>query len=186
LPEIARAGHRQTRSCARHRIGAIRLRGDTLDQQIDFGDIEPGHIQAEVEIDLGEFAQLLAEQPVVPGADFGQSIIGDGKRLGLLGAQMLEADRRNLSKPQLPRRHQAAMPGDHPQLGVDQDWNVEAKGFYTSGDLPDLPLAVFFWIARIGFEPIDGLVPDCRQTGARPVAGIREQVRRHVVKTPGS
>src|SRR6202162_1486017 len=43
-PEIARAAYRQTGLWSGHFIVVVWLRGDPLDQQIDIGNVEPGHI----------------------------------------------------------------------------------------------------------------------------------------------
>ena len=65
-PGVARPGYRRPGpDCQRHivRIGFRRRRGP-FDQEIDLGHIETGGLQAEIEIELGQLAQLLAEQAV--------------------------------------------------------------------------------------------------------------------------
>src|ERR1700720_2912536 len=47
FPEIARATYRWSRLRSRHSVGAIGLRRRPLDQQLDFGDLEPGGVEAE-------------------------------------------------------------------------------------------------------------------------------------------
>src|SRR5438046_753605 len=66
-PEITRLAYRLPRLRSGHLVIGIGLRRRALNQQIDLADLEPGDIEAEVEIELGELAQLFAEEPVVPG-----------------------------------------------------------------------------------------------------------------------
>jgi hypothetical protein len=129
-----------------------------LDPQIDLADLETGHIEAEVELKLGELAQLLGEKAVVPVRDLGEPVVGDRKGLCLCRRQVLKADGWNFREAQLARRQQAAMPGDHLEIGIDQQRDVEAEGLDTSGDLPDLLFAVDPGVARIGLQQIDGMM----------------------------
>jgi hypothetical protein len=65
-PGVARPGYRRPGpDCQGHivRIGFRRRRGP-FNQEIDLGHIETGGLQAEIEIELGQLAQLLAEQAV--------------------------------------------------------------------------------------------------------------------------
>ena len=150
-------------------IGILLRHGrGAFDQEIDFGHIEPGELQAEIEVQFGKLAQLLAQEPVVPGGDLGQAIVGDhkGARLGV--AEVLQADRRDLGATELPAGEQSSMAGDDLVIGVDKDRHVEPEAPDTLGDLPDLFGRVPPWVARIGFELVDRAVNDFdRAIGAR-------------------
>jgi hypothetical protein len=50
------------------------------------------------------------------------------------------------------------MAGDHLELGIDQDRQVEAERLDAAGDLPDLLARVAAGIDRIGFELADRAV----------------------------
>ena len=50
-----------------------------LDAQIDFAGVETGRLECKIEVDDGKLLQRFAEQPIVPGGDLGQAIIGDRK-----------------------------------------------------------------------------------------------------------
>jgi hypothetical protein len=53
-------------------------------------------------------------------------------------AQMFEADGRDLAAAEEPASQQPAMPGDDPELGINEDRHVEAEGGDAVGDLADL------------------------------------------------
>ena len=161
-PGITRPGDRWSGGQRHAGIVGIGLGWDrcSLDQQIDLGHLEAGDLQVEIRGEVGEFAQLLAEQPVVPTGDFGQAIVGDheGARLGV--ADVLQADRRDLGATELPAGEQSSVAGDDLVIGVDKDRHVEPEAPDTLGDLPDLFGRVPPWVARIGFELVDPAVND--------------------------
>jgi hypothetical protein len=118
----------------RHSVGiGFRHRGGPFDQEISLGHIKTGGFQTEIEIELGEFAQLLAEQPVVPAGDLGQAIVSDHEGAGLCLAEMLEPDSRHLVAAQMIAGEQRAVAGDDLEFGVDQDRHVEAEGLDAVG-----------------------------------------------------
>src|ERR1700730_3639949 len=84
-PQVASPGDRGTGpDRGMHILGIlIRYSARPFDQQVDLGHIETGKLQAEIEVQLREFAQLLAEEAVVPGGDLGQAIVGDHEGAGL-------------------------------------------------------------------------------------------------------
>jgi hypothetical protein len=158
LPEVTRPAYCRPRFRRGYLVIGISLRSGALDPQIDLADLETGHLEAEVELELGELAQLLGEKPFVPGSDLGQPVVGDREGLCLRWRQVLKADCRNFREAQLARRQQTAMSGNHPEIGIDQDGHVEAKGLDTARDLPDLLLAMASGVARIGLQQIDGMM----------------------------
>src|SRR6266436_10442387 len=81
-------------SCSGHVIE----RGDP---QIDLGHLEAGDLEAEIEPEEREVLELLGQQPVVPGGDFGQPVVGDRKGASLGRRQVIEAERRYLAPAEL-------------------------------------------------------------------------------------
>ena len=78
-PGVTRPGYgRPGPDRQRHIVGiGFRRRRGPFDQEIDLGHVETGGLQAEIEIEFGQLAQLLAEQAVVPAGDLGQAVVGD-------------------------------------------------------------------------------------------------------------
>jgi len=111
-------------------------------------------------IELGQLAQLLAEQAVVPAGDLSQAVIGDHEGAGLCRAEMFEVDGRHLLAAQEIAGEQPAVAGDHLEFGVDQDRDVEAENPDAVGDLPDLLAGMPAGIPRIGPELLDRAVDD--------------------------
>src|SRR4051812_14636249 len=113
LPQVPRAAQRRAGSGFGYYVIFVGSLIHPLDQQIDLADLEPGHIEAEIEIEAGELAQLLAQKTIVPSRVFGELVVGDRESFDLRWCQVLEADRRNVGQPQLASRQQAAVPGHH-------------------------------------------------------------------------
>ena len=142
-------------------VGSGLRRGQCyLDRQVDLGHPETGDLQAEIEGELGKFAQLLAEQTVVPVGNFGQAVVGDHEGAGLGLAQVIEADGRDFGVPKLPAGKQSPVAGDDLETGINEDRHVEAECSDTLSDLPDLFGRVPARVARIGFELVDRAVND--------------------------
>jgi hypothetical protein len=103
----------------------------------------------------GEVLELLCEQPVVPGRDLGEPVVGDPKGAGLLGREVIEAQRRDLAPTELTTRAQPTVPGDHVVVAIDQDRDIEVEGLDAIGDLPDLLLGMLTRVRRIRLELVD-------------------------------
>ena len=69
-------------------LGQILKRRDT---QVDLGHLEASDRDIKIEAEQRKLLELLGEQSVVPGGDFGQPVIRDHKGAGLRGRQVIEA-----------------------------------------------------------------------------------------------
>ena len=94
----------------------------------------------------------MGEQPVVPGADLGEPIVGDHEGAGLRRGEVIEARRRHLGHAELAGCKQATMTADHVAVGIDQDRDIETECLDAAGDLPDLLRAVAPWVGRVRFQ----------------------------------
>ena len=67
-----------------------------FDSEVDLTDFEAGGVETELEIELGQFLELLGEQPVVPNPRLREPVVGDhkGPLLGLV--EMFQADSRDV------------------------------------------------------------------------------------------
>jgi hypothetical protein len=61
--------------------------------------IKTGHLEIKIEVDTCKLLQCFAEQPAVPGGNFGQAIIGDRNCPALGIGEMIETDGRDFGKP---------------------------------------------------------------------------------------
>ena len=68
---------------------------------------------------------------------------------------MLEADDRDFTQPQLPRRMDAAVAREEVTVVIGQNRNIEAERLDAASDLLDLPVAMDPRIAGIKLEPLD-------------------------------
>ena len=130
------------------------------DPQIDLAHLEPGDLDTEIESEQREVLELLGEQPVVPGGDLGQPIVSDHERAGLGRAQVIEAEGRYFGNPKRTTGEQPAMPGNHPEFGVDQHWHNEAKSLDAAGYLADLLRAVPPGVGRVRFQHVGPAMHD--------------------------
>ena len=139
-----------------YRIGRIVIvLGQALersDPQIDLADFEAGDLDAEIEPHQRELRELLGKQPVVPGRDLGQPIVGDHERASLRRRQMVEAYRRYLGNAHFPTGQHSAIAGNYLALSIDQDRNDEVEGFQAVADLANLLLLWCRGLAGSGFN----------------------------------
>ncbi len=68
---------------------------------------------------------------------------------------MFEADDRDFTQPQSPRRIYAAVAGEEVTVLIGQNRDVEAERLDAAGDLFDLPIGVKSRIAGIEPQPLD-------------------------------
>ena len=81
-PEISELADRRTRRNPGQSIGGIvafRWLFKGLDPQIDLGHVKTGDFEAEIEPKQREVLELFGEEPVVPGRDLGQPVVGDAE-----------------------------------------------------------------------------------------------------------
>ena len=161
IPDLAerRAGRNLGHHICRVVVGLGRV-VERCDPQIDLAHLEAGDLDVEIEAEQRELLELLGQQPVVPGGDFGQPVIGDHEGAGLRRGQVIEAQCRHLGHAELAAGEQPAMPGDHIAVAVDQDRDIEAEGLDAVGDLPDLLLGVAPRVCRVRFQLVDATVND--------------------------
>ena len=134
--------------------------------QIDLAHLKAGQFDAEIKTEQRQLPELLRQEPVVPGADLGQPVIGDHKGPRLGPGQVIEAERRNLVPAELASGKQPAMTGDEVAFAVDQDRNIEAERSDAGRDLLDLPFGVEPRIGRIGLELLDAAIDHGKRFGS--------------------
>ena len=128
---------------------------ERCDPQIDLGHLEAGDLDVEIEAEQRKILELLGEQPVVPGGDFGQAVVGDHEGAGLRRGEVIEAQGRHLGQAELAAGQQPAVPGDDVAVAIDQDRDIEAEGLDAVGDLPDLLFAVTTGINGVRLKLIE-------------------------------
>src|SRR5262249_4294860 len=141
------------------------------DPQIDLAHLESGDLEAEIKTAERKVLQLLGQQPVVPGRDLGQPVIGDHEGADLRWRQIIKANNRKLGHPERRRRLDTTMPGDYVELGIDQHRHIETKGLDALDDLPDLRPAVTPWVRGVRFQSVDWLV--CNGQAGRLASALR-------------
>ena len=67
--------------------------------------VEAGDLEAEIDPTERKVPELLGQQLVIPGRDFGQPVIGDHKGTGLGRGQVIEAQGRHLGHAELTAGH---------------------------------------------------------------------------------
>jgi hypothetical protein len=90
----------------------------------------------------GKLLELLREQTIIPGGDFGQPVIGNHEGARLNRGQVIEAQRRHLRQAKLFAGQQSTVSGYNIAEAINQDRDIEAKTLDTAGELQDLLLAV--------------------------------------------
>ena len=94
----------------------------------------------------------MGQQPVVPGGDLGQPIVGDHESAGLRRGKVIEAQRRYLGNSNFATGQHSAMAGDYVVVTIDQDRNNEVEGFQAVANLPDLFFAVAARVCGVRFQ----------------------------------
>ena len=64
-----------------HCIGRICSRGSfkSGDLEFDLVDLEPGDLDAEIQLYRGEMLKLLGKEPLIPAGALGETVVGDGQ-----------------------------------------------------------------------------------------------------------
>ena len=154
-PQIASAAHLRSRRRRQRVAGIGRGLGrdlEILDAHIDLADRETGHLEVEIEFDFRQCLQLLRQKLVVPSCDFAQAVIGDRKSAHLRLVQVVDSYGGDLRPAELLRRQDAAVSGDHLEVGVDQHWHVESERRDAARDLAYLLRAVGPRVLRVGLQ----------------------------------
>ncbi len=133
-----------------------------LDAQIDFANVESGRLERKIEAGACKLLQCFAEQPIIPGGDFGQAIVGDRKGPALGGGQMSETDGRDFGQAKKFRGEHASMAGDDIILAVDKNGHIEPEALNAAGDLTDLLLCVNAGVPGVRFQTFDWHIADCQ------------------------
>jgi hypothetical protein len=163
-PQIAKPADRRPGRNLGHGIGRVIVLDRCVvqrgDPQIDLAHLKTGKLEAEIQTLQGEVLELLGQQPVVPGGDLGQPVVGDHEGAGLGRGQVIEAEGRYLREVEFAGSEQATMPGDDLARAIDQDRDIEAEDPDAFGNLPDLLLAVAPRVGRIRGELVNRSVDD--------------------------
>ncbi len=158
-------GHRRHRATGASFLPVpLRHEGQQL---VEFAIGKPDQRQVEI---LGQqFVQFRRQQRLVPGAEFGQLVVGDPIRPALPLGQVPEHDHRRFRQPQLCCREHPAMPRDQLTVLADEAGHGPAELRHAGGDLRHLVRAMRLGIAGIGLE-----------LGQRPhLDPIRGKTQRH-------
>src|SRR5207245_10665111 len=97
------------------------------DCQIDLAHRETCSFEVETKLDRGEIPEHLTQEPLIPARGLRQAIIGDAEGAGLFRRQVFEADDRDFTQPQSPRRIYAAVAGEEVTVLIGQNRNIEAE-----------------------------------------------------------
>lgn len=75
LPEVAELRDRRARGKQRTGIGRIGdcLGGGRIEDEVDFGGLEAGELEFEIELEPGEFGKLQGERLAIPAGILGQT-----------------------------------------------------------------------------------------------------------------
>ena len=130
------------------------------DPQVDLAHLETGDFDVEIETEQRELFELRAQQAVVPGRDFGQSVIGNPEGADLRRGEVIEAKGRNYAPAELAAGQQPAMPGDYVVFSVDQNRNIEAEFGDAVRNLTDLFFCVAARVGGVRFQLINAPVND--------------------------
>ena len=98
-----------------------------------------------------------------------EPIVRDYECTSLRVAQVLKADRRHLRPAEFKTGEAPPMPGDDVQVRVDQDRHIESESPNATGDLADLPSAVYTGIFWIEFEGGDGTAYNYQSPAYAPI-----------------
>jgi hypothetical protein len=154
-PEIARLADRVFRGFRDLVLGPIarRLAVGQRQQPLQLGGIEADEIQ--IEALVPQPCQLLGEKRVVPAGLQRDLVVRDQIRSFLRLAEVLKADHRHLSEPELARRKQPAVASEDPGVLVDQDRVGPAELHHAHRDLIDLRFAVRARVALVRAQAVD-------------------------------
>jgi len=124
------------------------------DPQIDLAHLEARELDG-IESDQGELLELLRQQPVVPGRDFGKPVVGDHKGMRLIRIEVFEAQCRHLAPTKLAAGGETRVAGDHCAIAIDQDGRIKPERLDAVRDLPDLLRSVPARVGGIRLELVD-------------------------------
>ena len=152
-PQVAPLAHRRRRfiDCRKLVEGFIRRAG-FADQQIDFGGLETGDGQIEIEVELRQILQFECEELAVPTSVLGQFVVG--RTYARFSVSLMRSSR-IVGTLSMPRSFTALTPAVsryHSAFGIDQNRIGETKLADAVSDLPNLPRRVGSRVPRIELE----------------------------------
>ena len=147
-------------------VGETVAVADRRQQLVELLGAEAG--QPEVVAGAVQLVKLGGEQFLVPAGVERQLVVGDAVGAHLLRRQVRQADHRHRVEPEPARRQDAAVPGDHLELVVDQDRHGPAELDQRRRQLGDLVVRVRARIARVRTQLVDPQLLDA--------AGLEAQV----------
>jgi len=131
-----------------------------FDPQIDLGHLETGNFKAEVETGQRKVLELLREQPVIPGGNLSEPVVGDHESAGLRPGEVIQTQRRHLGKAKRVAGRQPTMSGNRMELSIDQNRNIKTECRNAAGELTNLLPAVLTGVSRIRLDLLDRAVDD--------------------------
>ena len=106
----------------------------------------------EVEFQLGEDLELLAEHPLIPGRVLGQAVVSDQESHALRLGEMTESNGGYLVPSQLACGQESPVARNDLLLVIDQERNVEPKRLDALSDLANLFVGVNPGVSRVRFQ----------------------------------
>jgi hypothetical protein len=153
-------------------FGAVVSVVQAFDSKIDFGRIEAGQLEAEVEVDRGQLLEGLGEQAVVPVSNSAELVIRNHKGRGLCLIQMPSLNGRNFSDAETLGGKDATVASNDVPVAIDEDRHKKSKLPDASGDFLYLPTLVPIRVPGIELKAADRQVPD-RYLKLRPSIWLR-------------
>ena len=124
------------------------------DPLLDLAVVEADALEVEVELEIRQHTQVLAQEFVVPGADLRQAVVGDHQGPDLHIVEIGHPHRRDTGHAQQPARLHACVAADQPGVPVHHHGDPEAEGLDAPGDVADLLLCMEPGIARVGDDGV--------------------------------
>src|SRR5271154_4073341 len=121
-------------------------------EAIDLRALKADRLQIEVELQIGEALELLAEHPLIPAGVPAQAVVGDQEGHALRLGEMTQPNSRYGVPPQLACGQKSPVARDDLLLVIDQERDVESKRLDALSDLANLFVAMNPRVSRVGFQ----------------------------------
>ena len=154
-PKIAELRQRRSRAVDRLNLVLELRRFHLFEDEVDLGHFEAGDGHVEIGDDLRQMLEFDGENLGVPAGPRGELVVRQDKGALLIGAEMLDADGRDLRHADEPGGGNPTVAGDDHAGFVDQNWIDEIERLQAVGDQFDLARGMSAGVARIGFEGFD-------------------------------